>query len=75
MLFKKEIFITFDMAALSDVKSRLDAAGIGYYTKTNCVTNPDRHHGAAMSKTEYSYEYRLYVKRKDYETACKAISV
>lgn len=69
MFFKKEIFITRDMAKCSFVKSELAKNGIEYTVKTNSMTNPGRNHGTFFIKAECAYEYRVFVKSKDYEKA------
>lgn len=69
MLLKKEILITRDMVKCNRVKSELAKNGIDYITKTNSMTNPGRNHAAPFIKAECAYEYRIFVKRKDYEKA------
>lgn len=57
------------MAKCSRVKSELAKNGVKYTVKTNSMTNPGRSHGTPFIKAECAYEYRIFVKSKDYEKA------
>lgn len=58
---------------LNRITGCLVSAGIRYTTKTNSSTNLGRHHGIPNIKSDYAYEYRVYVHKKDYERAVHAI--
>lgn len=73
MFFKKEICVTCDLERMNRIKNRLSEKGIKHTVSTNSITNPGRHHGVAFSKADASYEYRIYVKRSDYEAAVSVI--
>ena len=72
---RKELLITMDMARQGNVRDILSANDIDYTVR---VINPQ----SARSRTRYgsfgidsdhSYEYKIYVRKKDYEYALKLI--
>ena len=73
---RKEILITYDMKQQSDVRTILRAHGIEYEVKVKNLLSPSpfhtsgrtylASHGADLTK---SYEYKIFVKRSDYEMA------
>ncbi len=69
MLFKKELFITRNMKYYAEVTERLTANGIKYSFGLNSPFHTGRYHGAPLIKSEVAYEYKVYVKRKDYDRA------
>ena len=74
MFFKRELITTRDQALYQKITAALHAAGIVYNTVVNSPTNPGRYHGVPNIKTEVSYEYRIFVKRKQFEEAERIIS-
>jgi len=76
---RRELFITYSMEALSRVRDALDAGGIPHYVRTRNLTSPtaytDARAGAGSfgSDMNASYEYKIYVHRKDCERACAVI--
>lgn len=62
---RKEILITRDLIALKKCTDGLEAKGIDYKVVTNSLGNPERYHGIPGVKSESTYEYRVYVNKKD----------
>ena len=75
---RKELIITMDMSRQAKVRDILSQNGIDYTVKTiNPETAPilgnrRAHTGSFGINTKYSYEYKIYVHKKDFE---KAVSV
>ncbi len=69
MFFKKELFITRDMQYYAKATEILNANGIKYYLKYDSPFQSSRYHGIPSIKTEAMYEYKVYVKSKDFEFA------
>lgn len=69
MLFKKELCITRDAKYYGELTDRLSKSGIKYYFGTSLPATTGRYHGAPFIKSEAAYEYKIYVKRKDYDRA------
>lgn len=72
---RKELLITMDMKRQSDVRDILSANNIKYIVK---VTNLQKTHAISNSrarsenfgiKQEYSYEYKIFVHKNDYDKA------
>lgn len=76
---RKELLITMDMNRQSNVRDILSANGIEYTVKvTNLqsATVVGSHRGKFGNlgiNQNYSYEYKIYVRRKDYEHALRLI--
>ena len=68
-LNRRGIFLTRRSDELSKVTSSLMEDSIEYTTRTNSITNPGRYHGIPGIRSEYAYEYRVYVHKKDFERA------
>ena len=75
MLFKKELITTRDNDQYWKVKNMLTANNIECFTVTNTPTNPGRHHGMPFIDTSSAYQYHIFVKRKDFETAKKILNL
>jgi hypothetical protein len=73
ILNRKELFLTRDPVELNRAIGHLTTNGIAYKTTTNSVTNPGRSHGVPGIRADYAYQYRIYVHKKDYERAKRAI--
>ena len=72
---RKELLITTDMRRQGDVRDILSANGIDYTVR---VINPQgarsrARYGSFGVNSDYSYEYKIYVHKKDYEYALKLI--
>ena len=62
---RKEILITRDLTMLKKCTDDLEAKGIDYKVVTNSLGNPERYQGIPGVKAENSYEYKVYVNKKD----------
>ncbi len=69
MFFKKEICITRDIKQYNEITSVLSRNGIKYSTAINSPTNPARYRGVPLVDSSVVNEYRIYVRRKDFEIA------
>ncbi len=69
MLFKKELCITRDLKMYNAIASKLTENGIKYTSISNLPANTGRYHGVPFVKSEFAYEYKIFVSRKDYEYA------
>lgn len=75
MFFRKEVAITRDVKRCDEIRQRLSAVGIESFVTVNSPTNPGRYHGVPFAKAENSYEYRIYVRRKDGDRACAVLGI
>ena len=72
---RKELLITTDMGRQGNIRDILSANGIDYTVR---VINPQSARSRARYGTfgidsDHSYEYKIYVHKKDYEHALKLI--
>ena len=76
---RKELIITLEMNRQAQVRDILSQNGIDYTVKT---TNPETapilgdrrgYTGSFGINPDYSYEYKIYVHKKDYEKAAALI--
>ncbi|MBQ7836273.1 MAG: hypothetical protein IJ389_03375 [Clostridia bacterium] len=74
MFFNREIAVTRDLERCNFIREQLANANIESFVVTNTPTNSGRHHGVPFSKSEYSYEYHVFVKRKNYAEAKKVLN-
>lgn len=72
-LNRRELFLTRDSKELFRVRGCLETNNIQYTIKTNNMTNPGRYHGIPNINSDYAYEYRVFVYKRDYEQAQYAI--
>lgn len=79
MFTRKELLVTSDMKRQGEVRELLSANGIAYKVK---VTNRQNaailgssraRTGSIGMNSDLSYEYKIYVHKKDYENALRAI--
>ena len=76
---RKELIITMEMNRQAEVRNILSQNGIDYTVKTtNLQTAPifgnrRAHTGRFGINPDYSYEYKIYVHKKDYEKAVSLI--
>lgn len=78
---RKELLITYDMQKQSEVRTVLQNNGIKYDVKVLNLRSPSplssgsRAHIAAFGEDiSKSYEYKIYVKKSDYEKASALIN-
>ena len=77
---RKELLITMDMSRQSNVRDILSANGIDYTIKVtnlqsaSAVGNMRGRFGSFGINQDYSYEYKIYVHKQDYDYALKLIS-
>lgn len=67
---RKEVCITQSLNERMRVRDILASANIDYSIKTKSLNGGGRMgRTSAFMKTDYMYEYRIYVNKKDYEEA------
>ena len=72
---RKELIVTMDTHRQSEIRDVLAQNGIDYTVKTKNLQNSgvlDSHRGHTGNMgihQDYSYEYKIYVHKKDYEAA------
>ena len=68
---RKELLITQSLEKRNNVCALLTQEQIPYTTRTRTgsLTQPDRYRGVPFISPDTTYEYRIYVHRKDYERA------
>lgn len=73
---RAELIITYDMKKQADVRNILSANNISYIIRTRNLTatgigntNTRTRVGSFGVDTNSSYEYKIYVKKKDFEQA------
>ncbi len=69
MLFKRELYITRDIKRYGEIADKLSQKGIKYTVSTCTFANAGRCHGKPFINSEAMYEYKIYVKRKDFDIA------
>ena len=76
MLNRKELLITYDMNKQSEVRTILQNHKIEYHVKVKNLLSPTpvsagsrAHAGSFGVDLSKSYEYKIYVKKSDYERA------
>ena len=76
---RKELLVTFDMKRQSDVRDILSANGVKYAVKVTNRQNASvfgssrTRTGSFGMNTDLSYEYQIYVHKKDYDNAMRLI--
>lgn len=76
---RKELFITMDMNRQSNVRDILSANGVEYTVKVTNLQSAsviDSSRGKVGNfgiNQNYSYEYKIYVHKKDYDNALRLI--
>lgn len=73
ILDRREVCVTRRFEYLNRVLGALTENNIEYTVKTNSMTNPGRTHGTPFIRSDSAYEYRVYVKKADRETARRLI--
>lgn len=69
ILNRRELILTQSMKRQSEIRAILSANGIDYQLKTLSPPNQRGHRGSLGINSDCSYEYRIYVHKKDYEKA------
>lgn len=70
MLFKKEIFITYDLKEFNKILDTLANNNIKYsYSVNDNILTADRQRGVPLIDSSTMYRYRIFVKNKDYDLA------
>ena len=76
---RKELIVTMDIHRQAEIRDVLAQNGINYTVKTKNLQNSgvldsQRGHTGKMGiDRSYSYEYKIYVHKKDYEAARELI--
>lgn len=76
---RKEVYNGFSIKVFNEIKEILKSYGIKYTTrvvnrKNSNLFGPSRGYtGSFGEKTEFTYEYYLYVHKDDYEKAMRVI--
>lgn len=76
---RKELIITMEMKRQAEVRDILSQNGIDYTVKTTnleaapILGNRRAYTGNFGINPDYSYEYKIYVHKKDYEKAVSLI--
>lgn len=77
---RKELFITYDVQKKSNVCELLNSQGIDYDVKTKNISNPSPMMAGSRSRTggmginsDNSYEYKIFVKKEEYDKAVAII--
>ena len=75
MFNRRELVLTLSMERQADIRAILSANGIDYQVKTTNLQNAPiagserARRGSFGIQSEHSYEYKIYVHKKDYDTA------
>ena len=75
MIFKKEVYVTYDMAEYGRVTEALRCAGISYTFSTEPPLTAGRSHGVPFIRQDAAVPYHVYVKRKDYRSAMDVLGL
>ncbi|MBE6996099.1 MAG: hypothetical protein E7429_05195 [Ruminococcaceae bacterium] len=72
---RKELMIVFSAQRLYAVQAALDAAGIPYHAKpaTPLGRIGGRGRGNVFQNADAAHDYRIYVRKDDYDRAVQAI--
>ena len=76
---RKELLVTFDMKSQGEIRDVLSANGIKYTVKvtnrqTAAIIGSNRARvGSFGINPDLSYEYKIYVHKKDYDNAVRLI--
>lgn len=76
---RKELLITMDIKRQSRVRDILSANGIDYTVKTTNLQNAAiigssrSRVGSLGMNQKFAYEYKIYVHKRDYDTALRLI--
>ena len=72
---RRELILTLSMERQAEVRAILSTNGIDYQVKTTSLQNQQTldsrkaHAGSSGIFSDHSYEYKIYVHKRDYEKA------
>lgn len=71
ILNRRELILTLSMQRQADIRAILSANGIDYKVKTTNLQSSSQRvsRGSLRMDSDHSYEYKIYVHKKDYEHA------
>ena len=69
LLNRRELILTQSMERQAEIRSILSANGIDYLIKTINLPNQWGHRSSLGIHSDCTYEYKIYVHKKDYEKA------
>lgn len=75
MFFKKEIYVTYDMAEYGRIVDALSRACIPYIFSTESPFTAGRSRGVPFVRQDAAVPYHVYVKRKDYKAAMDVLGL
>ena len=75
MIFKKEVYVTYDMAECGRVTEALRCAGIPYTFSAEPPLTAGRSRGVPFIRQDAAVPYHVYVKRKDYRSAMDVLGL
>lgn len=64
-ILKKEIRVTRNLDECNRIRALLSKYDIETFVITNTITNPGRHHGIPFINISATYEYHIFVNRKE----------
>lgn len=73
MFSYRELTTTHDSERMFHIQSLLAGCGIACKIKAGNPLNPHPRHGIPGIKARYAYQYRIFVKKADYDTAVRAL--
>ena len=73
MFLKKELCSTCRIEHYNKIADTLAQNGIKFSSVTNSTANPDRYRGVPISNNNMLYLYRIFVSRKDFESATQLL--
>ena len=65
------VLVTTDLVEQARLRILLRKAGIPHRVRLARVSNPGKHGGLQGSQVDYSHEYTIYVRKKDFDQADK----
>ena len=69
MLGKRQLSVTVDFNRCVAIRNALANEGIASFVRMNAMMNPGRMRGVPFINHSAANEYRIYVRRKDYDKA------
>lgn len=69
LLNRRELLLTQSTERQAEVRAILSANGIDYQIKTINLPNQWGHRGSLGIHSDCTYEYKIYVHKRDYEKA------
>ena len=74
LLNRKELILTQSTERQAEIRTILSANGIDYQIKTINLPNQRGHRSSLGIHSDCSYEYKIYVHKKDYEAAKQLVA-